>query len=324
MISPRLLSDSLAAKVASEVIYSKLQIATIDHLTNEIMESASKELLDISIVYVEELKRNLLFEKLFKSLASHEKKIGTMIMGIWEQERKIIISNLKKMKKAWLEKDAVDQILYPRKQFEAKIAKGVRPLLESLMEERGSEEIGRLRKPKKQAATAGIAFDVQNPNVQKWLNTYIPTFSNKLETVSINKLRAQLTEGMEAGEGVPELIKRINLVYANWNKIRSEAIAQNQALRASNRAALESYRQSGVVKKKIWITHLDAKTCLSCRRLDGKVIALDKNFFNKGDPPEVITAGKTTYTFKNDYEDIATAPRHNRCRCTVGAYIKEA
>ena len=47
MISPRLLSDSLAAKVASEVIYSKLQIATIDYLTNEIMESASKELLDI-------------------------------------------------------------------------------------------------------------------------------------------------------------------------------------------------------------------------------------------------------------------------------------
>ncbi|GAG45562.1 unnamed protein product, partial [marine sediment metagenome] len=59
----------------------------------------------------------------------------------------------------------------------------------------------------------------------------------------------------------------------------------------------------------------------SCRRLDGKVMALDKNFFNKGDPDEVITAGKTTYTFKNDYEDIATAPRHNKCRCTIGAYI---
>lgn len=322
MISPRLLSDSLVTKVASEVVYSKLMTATIDYVTNEITVNVSKELLDISVVYVDELKRKLFFEKLFKSLASHEKKIGTMIMGIWEQERKIIIANLKKMKKTWLEKDAVDQILYPRKQFELKIAKDVRPILESLMEERGNEEMGRLRKPKKQTATTGIAFDVQNPNVQKWLNTYIPEFSNKLETVSIDKLRAQLTEGMEAGEGIPELMKRVNLVYDNWNKIRSEAIAQNQALRASNRGALESYRQSGVVKKKIWITHLDDRTCASCRRLDGKVIALDKNFFNKGDRDEVIVVGGTTFTFKNDYENIATPPRHNRCRCTVGAFIE--
>lgn len=322
MISPALLSDSLATKVASEVIYSKLITATVDYVTNEITINVAKELLDISVVYVDELKRNLFFEKLFKSLESHEKKIGTMIMGIWEQERKIIISNLKKMKKTWLAKDAVDQILYPRKQFEVKIAKETKPILESLMEERGNEELRRLRKPKKQAAEAGIAFDVQNPNVQKWLNTYIPTFSNNLETVSIDKLRAQLTAGMEAGEGIPELIKRVNLVYDNWNKIRSEAIAQNQALRASNRGALESYRQSGVVKKKIWITHLDDKTCHSCRRLDGKVIALDKNFFSKGDRPEVITAGEMTFTFRNDYEDIATPPRHNKCRCTVGAFIE--
>ena len=322
MISPTLLSDSLVAKVASEVVYSKLITATIDYVTNEITVNVSKELLDISVVYVDELKRKLFFEKLFKSLTSHEKKIETMMIGIWEQERKIIISNLKKMKKTWLEKDAVDQILYPRKQFEAKIAKEIRPIIESLMEERGNEELRRIGKPKKQAATAGIAFDVQNPNVQAWLNTYIPEFSNKLETVSIDKLRAQLTEGMKAGEGIPELIKRVNLVYENWNKIRSEAIAQNQALRASNRGALESYRQSGVVKKKIWISHIDAKTCLSCSRLDGKVIASDKKFFNKGDPPEVITAGETTYTFRNDYENIATAPRHNRCRCTVGSYIE--
>ena len=93
MISPSLLSDSLAAKVASEVVYSKLQIAVIDHLTNEIMESTSKELLDISIVYVEDLKRYLLFEKLFKSLASYEKKFVTMLKGIWEAERKIIVAN---------------------------------------------------------------------------------------------------------------------------------------------------------------------------------------------------------------------------------------
>ena len=326
MINPNFLSDSLAAKVASEVVYSRLMTATVDYVTNEITVSVSKELLDISVVYVEELKRSLLFEKLFKSLESHEKKIGTMMIGIWEAERKIIISNLKKMKKTWLEKDAVDQILYPRKQFEVKIAKEVRPILESLMEERGNEELGKieteLRKPRKQVPIE-VGFDVQNPNVQSWLNTYTPRFSNSLEAVSTSKLRTQLMQGIGAGEGIPQLINRINGTYTNWNKFRSESIARSEAIRASNQGALESYRQSGVVRSKVWITHIDAKTCPSCRRLDGKVIALEKNFFNKGDPDEVITAGETTHRFKNDYEDISAPPRHTRCRCTIGVSFED-
>jgi SPP1 gp7 family putative phage head morphogenesis protein len=255
-------------------------------------------------------------------LASHEKKIETMMIGIWEEQRKIIISNLKKMKKTWLEKDAVDQILYPRKQFEVKIAKEIKPILESLMEERGSEELGKigteLRRRQKEALT-GIAFDVQNPNVQSWLNTYTPRFSNSLEAVSTSKLRTQLIEGMKLGEGIPQLTARINGTYANWNKFRSESIARSEAIRASNQGAIESYRQSGVVKSKVWITHIDKRTCPSCRRLDGKVIALEKNYFSKGDPAERITVGETTQTFKNDYEDITAPPRHTRCRCTIGA-----
>ena len=324
MINPNLLSDSLAAKVASEVIYSKLEKATIDYLTNEIMESASKELLDVSLVYVEELKRKVFFEKLFKSLESHEKKIGAMIIGIWEEQRKIIISNLKKMKKTWLEKDVIDQILYPRKQFEVKITKESKPLFESLMEERGNEEWEKieteLRKRQKQV---DVGFDVTNPEVQSWLNTYTPKFSNSLEAVSTSKLRTQLMQGIGAGEGIPQLTKRINGTYANWNKFRSEAIARSEAIRASNQGALESYRQSGVVKSKVWVTHLDNKTCASCRRLDGKVIALEKTFFNKGDPAERITVGETTQTFKNDYEDISAPPRHTRCRCSIAANFKD-
>jgi len=130
-------------------------------------------------------------------------------------------------------------------------------------------------------------------------------------------------QGIGAGEGIPQLTKRINGTYANWNKFRSESIARSEAIRASNQGALESYRQSGVVKSKVWITHLDDKTCPSCRRLDGKVIALEKNYFSRGDPAETITTGGTTQTFKNDYEDISAPPRHTRCRCSIAANYKD-
>jgi len=314
MINPTLLSDSLAAQVASEVIYSKLEKATIDYLTNEIMETASKELLDISLVYIEELKRKVFFEKLFKSLASHEKKFMAMLRSIWEVERKIIVANIKKMRKAYLRKDAIDQLLYPRAVAEKKLSAQAAEIILIVLTERGPVEMGTI-------AGAEAVFNVQNPEVQKWLASYTPKFSINLEEVSVAKLRAELIEGINAGEGIPELIKRVNLTYDHWNKVRSETIARSETIRASNRAAIEAYKQSGVVKKKVWITSPGA--CEFCKPLNGKVVALEKHFFSQGDAYSVTIGGKKR-TMRLDYENVESPPLHPRCRCAIGPWIKEA
>lgn len=313
MINPNLLSDSLAAQVASEVIYSKLEKATIDHLTNEIMENVSKELLDVSIVYIEEMKRNLLFETLYKALVPYEKKFVTMLKGIWEEERKIIVANIKKMRKAYLRKDAIDQLLYPRAVAEKKLSAQATEIILVILTERGPIEMGTI-------AGAEAVFNVQNLEVQKWLASYTPKFSMNLEEVNVAKLRAELIEGINAGEGIPELIKRVNLTYEHWNKVRSETIARSETIRASNRAAIEAYKQSGVVKKKVWITSPGA--CPWCVPLDGKVVALEKHFFSQGDAYSVTIGGKRR-TMRLDYENVEAPPLHPRCRCAIGPWIKE-
>jgi len=320
IISSNLLTDKLAEEVAMEVILSSCE----DVVRERIADSLSKELLDILAAYASEARRSAFFEKLFKSLDSHERMFASMINGIWEEQRKIIVANLKKMKKAWLEKDAVDQILYPRKQFEAKIAKEAKPLFEANMKERGDEELRKidaeLRKPRKQAPGLGIAFDVENPEVQKWLTDYTPKLSKNLEKVSTQKLRAELTEGMKAGEGVPLLTKRVNTTYEHWNKVRSETIARSEAMRASNKGALESYRQSGVVKKKIWIAEPDA--CHWCAPLDGKIVDIETSYFDMGDEYTVSVEGKGQ-TMKLDYETVETPPLHPRCRCSIAASFED-
>ena len=313
MINQTYLSDSLAAQVASEVIYSKLEKATINYLTNEIMDSVGKELLDISIAYIHELKRNLYFEKLFKSLIPYEKKFVKMLTAIWEEERKIIVANIKKMRKAYLRKDAIDQLLYPRVVAEKKLSAQAAEIILIVLTERGPVEMGTI-------AGAEAVFNVQNPEVQKWLASYTPKFSVNLEEVSVAKLRAELIEGIKAGEGIPELIKRVNLTYDHWNKVRSETIARSETIRASNRAAIEAYKQSGVVKKKVWITSPGA--CEWCKPLDGKVIALEKHFFSQGDAYSVMIDGARR-TMKLDYENVESPPLHPRCRCAIGPWIKE-
>jgi len=265
---------------------------------------------------VNELRRQAHFEKLFNSLIPYEKLYKTMLRDVWAKEEKIVIANLKKMKKSWLTKDKIDDILYPVSQFEKELSENALEIDLAIIDKQGNIEMGKL-------AAADVVFDVSNPEVQKWLKSYTPKFSKELEKVSVAKLRRELTEGIAAGEGIPGLLKRVNTTYKHWNKVRSETIARSEALRASNRASIEAYKQSGVVKKKVWITHFSPETCAWCRRLNNKVISIEKSFFTQGSKYTIDVEGGRQ-TMKLDYEDVESPPLHPRCRCTIAASFEEA
>ena len=312
MISPNLLSDSLAAKVATEVICTCCAERVEEHIVDNIINYTIKELLDNIMPSVSEIKRLALFEKLFKSLKPYEKQYKIMLATVWEKERKIIVSNLKKMKKAWLQKDKIDNILYPVEPFEKELSVLASIIIIEIMEQQGTTTIASI-------PGINIAFDVTNPEVQKWLKSYTPKFSKELETVNVAKLRLELSEGIAAGEGIPQLTNRVNLTYENWNKVRSEAIARSETMRASNQASIEAYKQSRVVKKKVWVTHFDDRTCAWCEAMDGTTISLEKSFFPLGS--RFTVEGQT---MKLDYEIVEAPPLHTRCRCTVSPWIEGA
>lgn len=239
------------------------------------------------------------FAVLFKALAPWERRYKAMLSRIWGEERRIILANLKKLKpKAHDVKgdSLVDSILYPKRKFIEQLAAETRTILLALVEAEGTRVLDMLE--------LGVEFDVTNPNVTRWLNDYTPKFSEALEQVNTDKLRATLTEGMEAGETIPELMARVNETYDSFDRYRAEIIARSETSRASNEAALESYRQSGVVQRKVWMTAPDC--CDICAELDGQVVALEGEFFS------------------SDYDvegEGQMPPRHPNCRCTVAADI---
>jgi len=237
-----------------------------------------------------------------------------MLYGIWEEERKIIVANIKKMRKAYLRKDAIDQLLYPRSTYEKKLSEQTAEIILVILSEQGATHMGTI-------GVADISFDINNPEVQKWLKAYTPKFSSNLQKISVRKLRKQLIEGINAGEGIPELIKRVNKTYKKWTTFRSETIARSEVMRANNRAALEAYKQSGVVKKKIWIANL-ATACHWCAPLDGKIVDLEQPFFDMGDEYTVKVDGKAQ-AMTLDYETVESPPLHPRCLCVISAWIEE-
>ena len=239
-----------------------------------------------------------------------------MVRGIWDEERRIIIANLKKLKKAYIDKagDKVDQILYPQKEMEKKLAKEAKSLIAIVVAEVGQREIDRLG--------LEVAFDVTNPEVTKWLKEYVPKFSKKLEEVSIEKLRAELIAGIEKGETLPELMRRVNTTYDHWDKIRAERISRSESIRAANAGAKSAYIQSGVVEKIVWIATVDKRICPYCEEMDGRVIGIKENFFDKGDVLTVTVDGKKQ-SMKLDYSDTPHPPLHTLCRCSIGAEFSE-
>jgi len=322
MINSNLLTDELAEKISAEAVKFHIAAEAGRILRHMVIGSIKETLKEDD----KKVAHDILFTALFKSLAPFEKQFQMMLKRIWGEEERILIANIKKMKKAWLHKDKIDDIMYPRKPFEKKLTTESRKIIVETMKKQGDIEAAKLEAQlkhkgyKKADEPLSISFDVNNPEVQKWLNSYVPMFSEKLEDVNVKKLRATLIEGIEAGEGVPELTNRVYETYKDWGFKRAEDIAQNQVIRASNKAALNVYRQSGVVTKKIWISYLDDRVCPHCESLDGKVVGLETNFFDIGDESIVKVDGKEQI-LKMDYEAIEASPLHNRCRCTIGAIV---
>ena len=204
----------------------------------------------------------------FKRLAPYETRWKSMLRSLWADEERIILANLKKLKKGMGRKGLADNIMYPQAPFTKRLSKETRKLLATMLSDIGQQKLDEL--------DLSAAFDVTNPHVAEWLDDYAFKFSKNLEEVGSEKIRAILEDGMAAGKGIPELMHDVREAFDTMSRYRAEMISRTETSRASNKAAMEAYVQSGVVEKKQWLTAPDC--CDACKDLDGEVVLLEDDF----------------------------------------------
>lgn len=278
----------------------------IDRMADEVIagacadEIAAKVKAELDILTPDDSK---VFDALYKRLAPWDKRLKDAIDKIWESQRKIILANLKKLKKGYvLTKIGPDQILYPVSKFKKILENQIKLLFPGIVKEAGREAVKEILRMRPELH---ISFDVTNPRVEDFIKKYAYKFSEDLEMVNVKKLRATLLEGINAGESIPDLVKRVNETYDNWTTSRSEMIARTETIRASNEGNLEGYRQSGVVEYKMWLCAPDERTCEVCSDLaDMDPIGLDD-------------------TYETDEGGVDGPPAHPRCRCAIAPYLEE-
>ncbi len=132
--------------------------------------------------------------------------------------------------------------------------------------------------------------DVVRENVRKFTASMLDT-----DREAIVRL---ISEGISNGDSMPEIRSRIQGAFVDIKKVQAERITRTEVLRASNMAALDAFKQSGVVKAMQWLVAPNA--CPICLPFSGKIVGLTSNFYNP----------------QNEFED-GKPPKHVACRCIL-------
>jgi SPP1 gp7 family putative phage head morphogenesis protein len=125
-----------------------------------------------------------------------------------------------------------------------------------------------------------ISFDLLNPKVVEFIETRTGDLIKSISNTTKEALKATLKQGVELGESIPKLAKRIASVYDDAQGYRSVLIARTETQTAMNNASLNSYRQSKVVEKKTWLTAGDDRVREEHAMMDGETVLLEEAFSN--------------------------------------------
>ncbi|MBE3088397.1 MAG: hypothetical protein IMZ71_04720 [Chloroflexi bacterium] len=252
-------------------------------------------------------------------LAPHEKRFGTMLKGVWGEERRVILGNMRKYPlKAWPPKQMpggesmsegqfyalalhkgepiVDNWMYPSTRFTAKLSTAAQRVLATLL----GESITRIIAE----GSFDVAFNVVNDRAIEWLNEYVIKLSANLEEVNLHDLKTALMEGIDAGESMVDLRNRVNEVFETYDSARAEAIARTETIRAQEEGNQEVYKEAGF-ERKVWFANPDACKPTGKPSDAGRTFCSDLNDIDVPIDESFV-----------DGEDVMAPPLHPNCRCS--------
>lgn len=171
----------------------------------------------------------------------------------------------------------------------------VRAVYEQVMESRWEQVVEELG--------LDIGFDVTDPEVAAFLRTAAGLRIRGITETTLQTLRDTLAEGVAAGEGIPDLARRITAVFESAKGPRAVLIARTETLEASNKAAHIAYVKAGIEFKE-WLLAPDYTPEIDngeCGPFDGVIIPIDQEFA----------------------PGIMYPPLHVACRCALAASFQE-
>ncbi len=154
-----------------------------------------------------------------------------------------------------------------------------------------------------------INFNRTDPAVVAFINKKVPKFSFDVNDTTLDQLRREFKAGLDNGEGIELIKKRVQKVFGFTEDFRNKRIAQTEIVGAFNKGTIEGYKQSGVVKEKEWLTSRDNLVRDTHKALEGQRRPLNRRFSNGLMQP-------------GDYGGRAAEIVNCRCTTVVSGFIE--
>jgi len=228
----------------------------------------------------------------------HEKKFGEMVAELFRRQKTSVLAKLNAQRTI----QDVATAPFNKAEWVKKFREGARPLYKLIVMDAGQAGLD--------AIGVELVFDIMDPNVIRFLERRAQRFAREVNDTTWEALKKSLSEGIEAGESIPELADRVTVEMDGRIDSSPETIARTEVIGASNGGCLLSWEQSEVVEGKEWLAALDERTRQSHIDAHGQSVAIDEDFkVGDGSGPAPGQIGLAE-------EDI-------NCRCTMTAVIKE-
>lgn len=250
----------------------------------------------------------------------HERKFIIMVRKLFKAQQKEVLANLAAVAPqieaqfaGWSDRKIarfvkqnpklINDILFDPKKAVETFKKASNPVIAEAFEEAGQVTLTDL--------DIDINFDLENVRSRKFIGEKTTKFAKEVNETTAKELTKTLREGFSEGDSVPKLASRIKKVYDKADSSRAIMIARTEIISSSNAGSLEGMKQSGVVKKKEWLSSRDNRVRDShVAPLDGQEVKINEDF-TSNDGNEAQHPGG----FGVAEEDI-------QCRCTLVSVVE--
>ncbi len=240
-------------------------------------------------------------------MGPQERFFANAMKRYFEGERRIVMGNLNKVKA--YAKDAKAgisaNIIFNLKEENQRLRIISQPHIDTSFRsgvEIGYKELG-----------AELDFSLINPNITRAVEQRLGFFAGKVNATTIKLLDEQIIAGVQAGESIEIIGRRIGRVYDFSEAFRSRRIAQTEVIGAANDGQLQAYKDNNV-EKKLWLTARDEKVRGSHISADNQIVKITENF--------KLGSG-VLIQYPGDRTGGAPAGEVINCRCTVQAVVEK-
>jgi HK97 family phage portal protein len=153
----------------------------------------------------------------------------------------------------------------------------------------------------------GLAFDLEAPYAREFVTARANQLSGPVTNTTYEAIKAQMAEGVAAGEDIPTLARRIRAVFSDAATLRARTIARTEVISAFNGSGYTVAAQlpGDVVGGQEWIATRDARVRPSHAEADGQRVRVGHPFAVGG--AEMAYPGDPSGGAKNTVN----------CRCTM-------